>query len=221
MSTLTDTGTVTLPRVNLLPPEIEELRRFKRVQGGLAAGVVVSLGIVAVLFLAANAQVSKAQDDLAAGKVQETQLQSKLAEFSEVPLINSQVEAARAQLEQAMGQEVRWSYFLNDMSLKIPNHVWLTKMTVTQQVDAPATAPVAGSYAQTGLGNIAFEGNGYTHKDVAAWLESLGKEKGYAQPYFTDSTLVAVGSQDVVKFTSKVILTADALSKRYVAKAGN
>jgi Tfp pilus assembly protein PilN len=221
MSTLTDTGTVTLPRVNLLPPEIEELRRFKRVQGGLAAAVVASLGVVAVLFLAANSEVSKAQDDLAAGKVQETQLQAKVAEFSEVPLINSQVEAARAQLEQAMGMEVRWSYFLNDLSLKIPNHVWLTKMTVAEQIDTPAVAPDAAAYVQTGIGNVQFEGHGYTHRDVATWLESLAKQKGYTQPYFSDSSVEAIDDQVAVKFVSKVTITADALSKRYVAKAGN
>ena len=32
----------------------------------------------------------------------------------------AQVEAAQAQLGQAMGQEVRWSYFLNDLSLDDP-----------------------------------------------------------------------------------------------------
>src|SRR5688572_4007945 len=151
MSTQTTTRLVTLPQVNLLPPEIEQERRFRRTQLGLGAGVVAALGVVAVLFLAANSQVSSAQGDLADSKRQTSQLEAKAAEYSQVPLVYSQVEAARAQLELAMGKEIRWSFYLNDLSLKTPRNVWLTSMT-TSTVEASAVANpvpinVAGSSA--------------------------------------------------------------------------
>jgi Tfp pilus assembly protein PilN len=220
MSTQTTTRLATLPRVNLLPPEIEQARQFRRVQFGLGGAVLAAVVVAGALFVAANADVGKAQDDLDANRATATQLQSNVDEYAEVPLVFGEVEAARAQLGQAMGKEVRWSYFLNDLSLKIPRHVWLDSMIVTPV--APAAAPVAGQYAAVGVATIAFEGHGYRHNDVAAWLNSLARQKGFTQPYFSDSTLDPVGTnEDAVKFSSTVTVTDDALSNRYTEKAGN
>jgi Tfp pilus assembly protein PilN len=222
MSTQTITLLATLPRVNLLPPEIEQARRFRHVQAGLGGAVVASLVAVAVLFVAANGQVGKAQDDLDANKTQATQLQSKVAEYAEVPLVYGQVEAAHAQLGLAMGQEVRWSYFLNDLSLKIPNHVWLTSIAVSSTAAGTAVVQDPSQYAAVGIGTVLFEGKAYSHNDVAAWLNSLARQKGYTQPYFSDSTVAPLAGNDhAVTFTSQVTVTDDALSGRYTEKAGN
>jgi Tfp pilus assembly protein PilN len=222
MSTQTTIRLATLPQVNLLPPEIEEQARFRRVQMGLGGAVLASLVVAAALFVAANGQVSKAQDDLDANKAQATQLDAKVAEYAEVPLVLSQVDAAHAQLGQAMGQEVRWSYYLNDLSLNIPRHVWLDSMTVSTTSATTAVVPADGQYSVVGIGNITFDGHAYKHNDVAAWLNSLAKQKGYTQPYFSDSTVDPLGNNhDAVKFTSQVTVTDDALSKRYTEKAGN
>ena len=224
MSTLTATRFATLPRVNLLPPEIEQERRFRRVQFGLGAGVLVSLCVVTALFVTANGQVSAADEELNGSKSQTNRLESQAAEYSQVPLVYSQVEAARAQLELAMGKEIRWSFYLNDLSLKTPSRVWLTTMTVTSNeaaVAAPTGAlPGAAIYISSGVGSVTFEGNAMRHNDVAAWLDSLAKQKGYDQPYFTDSTKEEIGAREVVKFKSQVSITEEALSKRYIQKAG-
>jgi Tfp pilus assembly protein PilN len=228
MSTLTVASTATLPRVNLLPPEIGEQRRFRRVQTGLGAGVVAALGIVGALTLLAAGQVSDAEDGLAASKAEGTRLQVQTNEYAEVPEVYAQVEAAEAQVSAAMGKEVRWSYFLNDVSLKVPGKVWLTSMTVTQDVDSAVadatsnpTAPSSGTYLDPGLGTVTFAGSGYRHNDVAAWLDALAKQKGLAQPYFTSSSKELIGDESSVNFTSQATITDEALSGRYSQKAGS
>ena len=125
-----------------------------------------------------------------------------------------------------MGQEVRWSYFLNDLSLKTPSKVWLTKVTVTQNVDSPATSPRRAHDRRTAvgrrrLGSVVFEGKAIAHNDVAAWLDALAKQKGLTQPYFTKSAVELIGSEDAVTFTSQATITEDALSGRYTQKAGS
>jgi len=228
MSTLTTTRIGTLPSVNLLPPEIEQERRFRRIQFALGAGVVGSLGIVAALFIVANGQVSAAQDDLADSKLRTTKLEAQAAEYSQVPLVYSQVEAARAQLELAMGKEIRWSFYLNDLSLKTPRNVWLTTMTASStdtSAAAATTSTVPGqssaSYMEPGVASVLFEGYAVKHNDVANWLESLARQKGYNQPYFTESAKELIDNKPVVKFKSQVSVTEDALSKRYIKKAGS
>jgi len=227
MSILTEQSAATqvfnLPRVNLLPPEIEAGRRFRRVQLGLGVGAVAALGVVGLLVIVANSQVSGAQDDLTSAKAQQSALQAKVATYAEVPAIYAKVDAAEAQLSLAMGQEVRWSYFMNDLSLSVPRKVSLTSMTVTQNVDAAATgvSSTTPGYLAPGVATVTFSGQGYVHNDVAAWLDALAKQRGITQPYFTTSTKTPVGSQDSVTFTSQATVTQDALSKRWTQKAGS
>jgi hypothetical protein len=124
MSTLTrretSTSLATLPRVNLLPPEIGEQRRAKRVQTGLGVGVLAAAGVVGAMFLVANGQVGSAQDQLDASNQRGTQLQAKADQYAEVPLVYAQVEAGEATVQLAMGKEIRWSHFLNDLSIRTP-----------------------------------------------------------------------------------------------------
>ena len=96
-------------------------------------------------------------------------------------------------------------------------------MTVAANEAAPGVAPTgaATNYIDAGLGTVNFEGTALKHNDVATWLDSLAKQKGYDQPYFTDSTEELLGDTVIVKFKSQVTLTEDALSKRYVQKAGS
>jgi Tfp pilus assembly protein PilN len=187
--------------------------------------VLASLGVVAVLFLAANSQVNAAESDLNDSKAQTKRLDAQTAEYSQVPLVYSQVEAARAQLELAMGKEIRWSFYLNDLSLKTPSRVWLDTLSATStDASAASTAPgVAGApnYLVPGVGAVTFDGHAMQHNDVAAWLDSLAKQKVYTQPYFTESKEELIGTTVVVKFKSQVTVTEDALSKRYVQKAGS
>jgi Tfp pilus assembly protein PilN len=230
MSTLTDrdvtTRFATLPRVNLLPPEIGEQRKLQRIKAGLGVGVLGAVGVIGVLTVMATSEVSNAQHDLDAAKAQQTTLQAQVAEYAEVPLVNSQLEAAHARLTQAMGKEVRWSYVLNDLSLTVPSKVWLDTMTVTQDVDGAASAAAAvpgatSSFLAPGVATMTFTGHGYQHNDVAAWLDALAKQKGLTQPYFTSSVKQPIGEEDAVTFSSQATVTEDALSKRWTQKAGS
>ena len=36
---------------------------------------------------------------------------------------------------------------------------------------------------------------GFKHDDVAVWLESLAKQKGYVNPYFSSSTEALIGTR--------------------------
>jgi Tfp pilus assembly protein PilN len=228
MSTLTarETATrlATLPRVNLLPPEIEQQRQFKKVQLGLGLGVVAALGVVGALVLSAGAQVSDAQDELDQQTARNRTMQADAAKYADVPEVYAQVDAAKAQLTQAMGKEIRWSRFLNDLSVLTPGKVWLTNVTVAETVDPGpvAVAPPTGqAWGTANIGTITFEGAGYTHNDVASWLKALASEKGVADAYFTKSTQELIGTEDSVVFNSQAVITEDLLSGRFTDKAGS
>ena len=209
------TGVVVLPKVNLLPPEIAESARFRKVQMGLAGGVLAAIGVVAMLYVGASGSLSDANSELETSQATGAQLQGEAAKYNDVTAVYAQAAAAQAMLTQAMGEEVRYSQFLNDLSLTVPENVWIKDVTFTQAAAAPA---VGGTVP--GIGSVTFSGVGFKHDDVAVWLESLAKQKGYANPYFSSSTEALIGTRTTVNFSSTVTLTADALSKRYTAPAG-
>ena len=209
------TGLVALPKVNLLPPEIAEAARFRRVQVALGGGVLAAVGVVALLFVGASGALSEANTELEASTATGSQLQAENAKYSDVTAVYAQAAAAEAMLTQAMGEEVRYSQFLNDLSLTVPENVWVKNVTFEQ-----AAVPAGVGSTEPGVGKATFAGVGFKHDDVAVWLESLAKQKGYADPYFSSSAEVLIGTRKTVSFSSTVTLTSDALSKRYTAPAG-
>lgn len=209
-----------LPRVNLLPPEIAEARRMRRIQVGLGGAVLGAVGIVALLYISAAGSVSSAQGNLDAANAQHSSLQAQTAKYRDVTAVYNQAAAAQAMRTQAMGTEVRYSQFLNDLSLTVPENVWLKNVTFTQAAPTAAAGPAAAAATATGIGTVTFTGVGFSHDDVAVWLESLATQKGYANPYFSSSTEVLLGTRKTVNFTSTVTLTPDAYSGRYSKPVG-
>ncbi|MDX6224922.1 MAG: type pilus assembly protein PilN [Frankiales bacterium] len=219
MSLMTETGQAvtldSLPRVNLLPPEIAETRRFRRIQIGLGGAVLGAVGIVALLYVAATSSVSSAQSNLDTANSTHTQLTAETAKYRDVTAVYARAAAAQAMLTQAMGEEVRYSQLMNDLSLSVPETVWLKNVSFTQTALAAATPG-----ATPGIGTLTVTGVGFSHDDVAVWLESLAGQKSYANPYFSGSTEALMGTRKTVNFSSTATLTPAAYSGRYTKPAG-
>jgi Tfp pilus assembly protein PilN len=226
MSLMTETSAEvslsSLPRVNLLPPEIAETRRFRRIQMGMGGAVVGAVGIVALLYVAASSSVSSAQSDLDTANAKHSSIQAESAKYSEVTAVYARAAAAQAMLTQAMGEEVRYSQLMNDLSLSVPENVWLKNVTFAQTGAGTPAAPAVGAGALTpaGIGTVTFTGVGFSHDDVAVWLESLASQKAYANPYFSSSTEALLGTRKSVNFTSTATLTPAAYSGRYSKPIG-
>jgi Tfp pilus assembly protein PilN len=214
-SRLLGSASTTLPRVNLLPPEIAEQKVFRKIQGGLGGVVLVALGAVALAYMGASHGVTSAHSQLDQATAQSTTLKGQMAKYNDVTATYAAAAAAKAQLASAMGDEIRYSQLLNDLSLAIPGNVWLTSVSYSQA--APA-APVAG--AVPALGTFTVAGVGFSHDDVATWLESIAGLKTYQNPYFSNSTETLLGTRKTVTFGGTAGLTAAALSNRYTTSAG-
>ena len=211
------TGRPLLPRVNLLPPEIAQKRAFRRIQVGMGAAVVASLAVVGGLYVSAAHGVTAAQSDIEAARSQQAVLNQQIHTYAGVTAVYSAAEQARAQLSTAMGDEIRYSQLLNDLSLAIPSNIWLSSLSFTQV--APGAAP-ADPNAPAPLGTASFQGVGFSHDDVASWLDALGKLKTYTNPYFTNSLETTIGVRPAVNFSSTVELTPAAQSHRYKPAGG-
>lgn len=208
--------------VNLLPPEIHEAAKFRRLQFALAGVGVGAVAVVGALTYQAHHSVAAAQTQLSQSQSQQTALQSQVTGLQSVRDVYAQVAAKQTMLTRAMGNEVRWSYYLTDLSLRVPSNVWLTNLSATETVPgttgqaAPPSAAPASPLLVSGIGTVQFSGVAFSHDDVATWLDALAKEKGFTNVYFSSATKGAIGPRSVVNFVSQVTLSQAALSGRYL-----
>jgi Tfp pilus assembly protein PilN len=225
-SSLLGTTTGRLPRVNLMPPEVAEAKAMRRVQMGLGAAGIAAVAVVGLLYVSASHSVSSAQSDLADAKSQTTQLQGQVARYKDVTATIDAAHAAQLQLVTAMGDEVRYSQVLNDISLAVPSTVWLKNLQFSSTPPAvvgaaPGTAPVAYGGVLP-IGTMTVTGVGFTHNDVALWLDAIaGLDKTYANPYFTNSTGALIGTRRTVNFNANAVVLSTAQSGRYKNAAGS
>ena len=207
-----------MPSVNLMPLEIAEAAKFRRFQFAMGAAVLAAVAIVGVLYVNGRSGVSSAQTELDNANTAHAQAQSQLASLSNVSAVYQQVAAKRAMIQQAMGQEIDWSTYLSDLSLRIPENVWLTTMAATEtSTGLTGAVPTAG----TGIGTITFGGVAFSHDDVATWLDVLAKEKGFTNVYFSNMTRGALGNRPVDNFSSSVVMDGNAKSGRFTQPAGS
>jgi Tfp pilus assembly protein PilN len=225
-----DTVTV-LAAVNLLPKTYAQRAAVKRAKVFAAAAVLVALLLALLGWLVAWQKETAAQEALDAATAERTLLTAEAAKYAEVPKVFSAVADAKTQLRLAMGNEVRWSFFLNDLALTMPSGVSLDTLAVTSpapgaptQATAPSSAgastpsePTSGA-GVPGLGTMSVSAKAFTYNSVANWLDSLAKLPTIADPYVGTLSAGTEEGTKIVTFSSTGNVTAEALSQRYQAE---
>lgn len=202
---------VPLARVNLLPPEIRDADRLRVIQASLVGGVVLATALVAVLAAAAAQGASDARAELLTAQGARAEMDRQVAELAPVRQVFADVERAETMVTAARASEVPWSRLLNDLSLVIPDGVWVE----TVAVSGPGGGTPAQADATASYGTVTYTGRGRSHDHVAAWLEALATQPGLADPTISTSALDADSlSEPTVTFSSTATVTEQALAPR-------
>jgi Tfp pilus assembly protein PilN len=190
--------------VNLLPRD--ERRQKTRAEQlplivGTALGVLVTL-VLCVGFLMSSSGLKSKQAEL-------TSLNDQLRLMPEPPPPPSPIEtglrdqekARVSALSSALSRRVSWDRILREVSLVLPDDVWLTSLSATSP-SSPATAAPAPAKAPTAP-PTGFTINGYTysHASVARLLSRLSVLPDIQNVQLQRSSLSPVGTQHVVGFT--------------------
>jgi len=202
-------------RVNLIPPEIAEARRLRGVQLALGGGVLLAVAIVAGFYEQQVGAVHRAEGELSAANAENSRLQAEQQRLGNVNALYGKVDAAKAMLASAKAPQILWSRYLEDVRLRLPERTWLTTLTMTETaavagVHSPAATPAAVTGATVGtaaatapavgcapVATLLVGGSGYTHRDVADWLDRLAGLKAVTNPYLTSSTEALAGTTNV------------------------
>jgi len=228
-----------VPRVNLLPPEILDSRRFARTQRLLGTAVAGTLVLSCAAVAWSQVGVTNAREELEAVQVQTSALQAQEARYADVPALLAQVASARAARERAMSRDVLWYRFLNDLARTTPPAVVLTSLKMTMNGSGPGAAPAAagtagagtaGAGAATsepdplvtpGIGQITFSGRAERFPAVSQWLESVATLSGLDGSTLRTATQEpdTAAARGAVNWTSVIQVAPAALSHRFDRKA--
>jgi Tfp pilus assembly protein PilN len=220
-----------LASVNLLPSTYAKRAAVKKAKFFAAMAVLAALLISLFAWLVANQKEAAAQEALDAATAERALLQAEAAKYSDVPKVFATVAAAEDQLTLAMGNEVRWSFFLNDLALTMPSGVSLDTLQVTSPAPGAPTQAVAPSAASAtaaasgssgagipGIGTMTVSAKAFTYNTVANWLDSLAKLPTLSDPYVGSISAGTEEGTDIVTYSSTATVTSEALSQRYTGE---
>ena len=198
--------------INLLPSEVKQRQRTRRSTVLVAVAGAAVVAVLVFLWFLQGVHLSDTNSKLAEQQQTNARLQGEISKLHRFEEIRNNVEARQKLLRQTLSGTVEWSGVLHDLSLVVPDRMWLGSMTgqlnTSSTSPVPATAPVPGTTGATNLvGSIQFQGSALDKETVALWLTKLETVEGWVNPWFSTATEQLVGGTTVVSVSSSVDLT--------------
>lgn len=179
-------------RINLLPREVLEKRRFEQrvkylLSGGLLVLVVLGgvYGLLSFIVGQRNAELQDLQQ-------LEATLRAQAESFAIFEQKESELEARVDIAQTALADRVAWGRLANELSLVLPADVWLTSLVAGEEtgvtissraVDAPGDTPDVG------------------HKTVARTLVRLVDLEQLSDVWLSSSAKTEYEEQPVIEFS--------------------
>src|SRR5918995_1778594 len=173
--------------VNLLPRD-EAKRSFEARRGvvfGGVAGAALATAVLASMTMSAGGSVSGKQEELDA-------LRAQVADTSKEDAFAAEKGARVGALSAALSGRVAWDRVLRQVSLVLPEDVWLTNLT--------AAAPDAAQQSATGSG-FTLTGATYSQNGVARFLARLAVIPDLANVRLQSSQSQLLNERELVQFT--------------------
>ena len=198
--------------VNLLPRDVAKAKG-RQVSPPVLTGMIVAVVVAAVLgtgFLRGSAKVSHKRTELAAARTELSLVPAPVAADNVSATLSTERMQRITALQGALNGRISWDRVLREISLVLPNYVWLTALTL----EAPAAplVPTAGTTTQSAPAPVAaatiaaptgftMTGKAFTHVGVARLLKRLALIPDLENVTLGHSTRAAVGKRDAVEFS--------------------
>ncbi len=195
--------------VNLLPREVAKTKN-SRLSPPVLTALIVGVLVVLVLgagFVRGSAKVAHKRTELDAARAQLALIPAPVAADSVSSTLAVERTQRIAALQGALNGRVSWDRVLREISLVLPDDVWLTGLTLQAPVPAAPIVPTAGSPAPVVAAPTAsptdftMNGKAFTHVGVARLLKRLALIPDLENVTLGHSTRTAVGTRVAVEFS--------------------
>jgi Tfp pilus assembly protein PilN len=201
-------------QVNLLPSDIRERQRTRRLAVGVGLAVAAVVALLFFVFVLQVARLSEADQDLAAQQEVNSGLRAQISELQEFQILKQELAAREGLVGEATAGRVLWSGVLGDVSKIIPGQMWLTNLTgtLTPPPVAPPTSTGAAAPAPTAtlVGNVTFTGRALNNPTIARWLSRIEDVTGWVNPWVSGASQSQDGTEEI-DFSGSFDFTTDAV----------
>lgn len=168
-----------MSQVNLLPPDILQAQRYRRLTSLVFLGGIVLLVLVFGYYLLQANKLSGVNDEVAAKNASNASLQADIAEKQKFADLQAKAQEKQQLLAAAYAGEASFSALLMDFSRVIPSDAFVNSLAL--QVSEPV-APVEGLTAGL-VGTITGSGTAASIDSISVFLTRLEQVKGWVNPW--------------------------------------
>lgn len=202
-----------LRRVNLLPPEVGAERSQTKVRVIVIVANVALVALLGLLYVMKVGEVGAANSALKAQQAKNEGVRSKINDPALQVVVQKDLDRANRvkMVGTALGGEVSFPRFLNEISLMIPKDVWLTNLTVDTGAGSAPAAPKGAAQAPAASASsptFQVEAKGKCGQNNAAdWLDRMHALPSISDVWVSTSSKEAGPTCDVVTFSSNGALS--------------
>jgi Tfp pilus assembly protein PilN len=201
-----------MSQVNLLPPDILQGQRFRRLTLTVLAAGAIIFALIVAFFVIQVGRLGSVNGDITAKEQSNTELQSQIASLQKYDDLQVQAQQAQSELNAAYAGEVSFSGMLMDLSRVIPSDAYLDTFTAT--ITGPPTATTGGATTTTPLiGTMTTGGQAIGFDSLSIWLTRLELVQGWVNPWMPTITANPT-VPNAFTFTTSVDLTQDVETPR-------
>jgi Tfp pilus assembly protein PilN len=177
-------------KINLLPPEIAEKQKAQQRLTYFSGGLVAVSLLLLFVYLILIGQVYQENRLLQRLREDNHKLEESIAKYKDYDKQQNELHQREKTLAQIKEKEILWSHILNEVSLVIPNDVWLNLFT--------------GDVADN---DILISGYSFDHPAVAKWMIRQKEINKLQDIELIFSEKTEISDQKVVKFQTSAQLT--------------
>jgi Tfp pilus assembly protein PilN len=200
-----------MSQVNLLPHDVLEGQRYRRLTLTVLAGGAVVLALIVAFFLLQVGKLGSVNGDITDAQRNNAAVQAQIDQNQKYEDLQVQAQQAQGELNSAYAGEVAYSGILMDLSRVIPSDAFLNTFSST------TTGPPAGGTTSTTttplIGTMTMGGEAIGFDSLSVWLTRLEMVQGWVNPWMPS---IAADSSvpNAFTFTTSVDLTQDVVTPR-------
>lgn len=201
-----------MSQVNLLPPDILQAQRYRRITSGVILAGIALLVIVFGFYLLQGNKLSGVQDEIAAQDATNASIQAGIAEKQKFADLQTAAQAQQQKLDAAYAGEVSFSALLMDFSRVIPSDAYVDSLAVQIETAAPVDAATEEAATAGLIGTLTGGGQAVSIDTLSVFLTRLEQVKGWVNPWM--STVSRNDDVNGYDYSMSVDLTDDVLTER-------
>ncbi len=185
-----------MTRIDLIPPELVEKHQARRVISLMAIGASVVFGILIIIYLLTLGQIILATNRVEQIKAQNTQVQAYITKLKPYDERKKALDEQQKIIDTITANQILWSSILNDISMVVPNDIWLKSIKIDITPILAAKEQAAGASNKAPAPPIVIIGDAFDHAAVARWLVHLGEISQFRSVWldYATETQVTTGS---------------------------